>query len=512
MKRIFSILVLLTILVGCTVAYAENPQEVNILYIDATGFKYSNHLKIFQKWEEDCNIVLKTQTVPESEFSTKFAALLAGGNLPDVTTHISSINEANEVGPQGLLLPISDYLDQMPHVKAMLEEHADEAELLKASDGKIYKIPTVKTADVNTQGFCIRADVLKANGIDPDSIKTMDDLFDALMTLKEANGGKAVYGIRSGSNLTEFTYFARAFGVYSIDFIGNLQYNNETKKYEYPIESQNLKDAVAYFAKLYKNGILPADCMTMSDQQWDAANKANELFFFVDNCPNLPNFNQNLWNMGVDDAEYICIMSPAYNGTVYPWKAGRELDSSWGFVISAKSKSLEGVFSYIDWLYNKENLEYLVFGIEGETSVRDQNGRLVNTMSGEEGTKLNTENYGFGMNWNWCVYRPAFPYLQWDKTALVYYPDELTQGVIAQYEAVLEDLYLLPPDSVLSFTEEQNDDLKDYKTPIDTFIQENVASFILNQKSMDEWDSFVEGFNKMNPDRVVEIYNEALDN
>jgi putative aldouronate transport system substrate-binding protein len=512
MKKLLAILVVVSILLGCSMSLAEGPQQVNILYIDATGFKYDNQLAIFDRWEKDCNIKLNRQTVPESEFGTKFGALCAGGNLPDVTTHIASLDSANEAGTQGLLLPISDYLDEMPHVKAMLEEFPEEAELLKAADGKIYKIPTVKMSDVNTQGFCIRADVLKANGINADDIKTMDDLFNALMVLKEANGGKAVYGIRSGSNLTEFTYFARAFGVYSVDFIGNIQYNNETSKYEYPIESQNLKDAVAYFAKLYENGILPADCMTMSDQQWDAANKANELFFFVDNCPNLPNFNQSLWNMGVKDADYKCIMTPSYNATEFPWKAGRQLDSSWGFVIGANSKSLKGTFAYLDWLYNKDNLEYLVFGIEGETCAHDENGRLVNTMSGEEGTKLNTEKYGFGMNWNWCVYRPAFPYLQWDKTALVYYPDTATQSVIAQYESVLKNVYLLPPDPVLTFTEDQSDDLKDYKTPIDTYIQENIASFILGQKTMDQWDAFLEGFNAMNPGRVIDIFNASLNN
>ncbi|GEM_PF-2575469 len=510
MKRLVALLVVLFITTGCVMAIAEDPQHVSILYMDSTGFKYTNDLVIYDKWEEDCNIILEPQTVPSSEFATKFGPMVAGGNLPDIVNHNADIAEANELGMQGILLPISDYLDQMPHVKAMLEEYPEEVELLKASDGKLYKIPTVKTADVNTQGFCIRADVLRANGIEPETIKTMDDLFNALLVLKEANGGKAPYGIRSGSNLKEFTYFARAFGVYSIKFIGDIQYNNETGKYEYPIATQNLKDAVEYFAKLYANGILPADCMTMSDQQWDAANKSNELLFFVDNCPNLPNFNQFLWDMGIEDAEYMCIMSPSYNGTVYPWKNGYMLDSSYGDVINAKTKSLEGVLALEDWLYNKDNLEYLVFGIVGETCDYDENGRLVNTMSGSEGTKINTEHYGFGMNWNWCKYRPAFPYLQWDKTALVYYPDAKTQDVIAQYEAVLADLYKLAPDPILTFTEEQNDDLKDYKTSIDTYIKENIAAFILNQKPMTEWDSFVAGFQNMNPDKVVDIYNAAL--
>ena len=503
------IMVVVLLLFSASVAIAaEDPQPVRILYMDSTGFKYTNDLVIYQTWEEACNIDLQPEAVLSSEFETKFGAMLASGDLPDIINHTLSIDQVNELGPKGLFLPISEYLDQMPNVKAMLEQYPEEVELMKASDGKLYKIPTVKTADVNTQGFCIRADILRESGVDVNSIKTMDDLLDALMALKEANGGKPVYGIRSGGELREFTYFARAFGVYSQDFIGNIQYNNETGLFEYPVASQNLKDAVAFFAKLYANGILPADCMTMSDQQWDAANKANELFFFVDNCPNLPNFNQFVWNMGID-AEYVCIMPPEYNGKVYPWKSGRMLDFDYGDIINAKTKSLEGVLALEDWLYNKDNLEYLVFGIEGETCARDESGRLVNTMSGEEGTKINTEHYGFGMNWNWCKYRPAFPYLQWDKTALVYYPDAKTQDVIRQYEAVLEDLYTLPADPVTRFSEEQSEDLKDYKTPIDTYLKENIASFILNQKSMDEWDAFVEGFNKMNPDLIVEIYNAA---
>ena len=249
MKRMLTLVLALVLVLSCTAALADDPQHVSILYMDSTGFKYTNHLVIYQKWEEDCNIILEPQAVPSSEFAAKFGPIVASGNLPDIVNHNANIAEANELGMQGILLPISDYLDQMPHVKAMLEEYADEVELLKAADGKLYKIPTVKTADVNTQGFCIRADVLRANGIEPESIKTMDDLFNALLVLKEANGGNAPYGIRSGSKLREFTSFARAFGVYSTDFIGDIQFNNETGKYEYPIASQNLKDAVAYFAK-----------------------------------------------------------------------------------------------------------------------------------------------------------------------------------------------------------------------------------------------------------------------
>ena len=509
-RRLSSLILAVVLLLCCaSMAMAEEPQNVRILYMDSTGFKYNNDLVIYQTIEEACNINLEVETVPSSEFVSKFGTMLAGGNLPDIINHTTAIDQVNELGPKGMFLPISDYLDQMPNVKAVLEQYPEEVEMMKASDGKLYKIPTVKTADVNTQGFCIRADILRENGVDANSIKTMDDLFEALMVLKEANGGKPVYGIRSGGELKEFTYFARAFGVYSMNFIGDIQYNNETGLFEYPVESQNLKDAVAFFAKLYANGILPADCMTMSDQQWDAANKANELFFFVDNCPNLPNFNQFLWNMGVD-AEYTCITPPAYEGKVYPWKSGRMLDFSYGDIISAKTKSLEGILAYEDWLYNKDNLEYIVFGIEGETCERDETGRLINTMSGEEGTKINTEHYGFGMNWNWCKYRPAFPYLQWDKTALVYYPDAKAQDVIAQYEAILSDLYTIPADPVTRFSDEQNEDLKDFKTPIDTYLQENIASFILNQKPMDEWDDFVNGFRKMNPDAIVEIYNAAV--
>jgi len=59
---------------------------------------------------------------PSSEFPTKFASMLAGGNLPDIINHNAAIDQVNELGPKGMFLPISDYLDQMPNVKAMLEE------------------------------------------------------------------------------------------------------------------------------------------------------------------------------------------------------------------------------------------------------------------------------------------------------------------------------------------------------------------------------------------------------
>ena len=67
--------------------------------------------------------------------------------------------------------------------------------------------------------------------------------------------------------------------------------------------------------------------------------------------------------------------------------------------------------------------------------------------------------------------------------------------------------YAVPP---VSFTKEESERLKVIKTPLDTYVAENVIKFIHGVRPMDEWDSFIDELNAMHISEVEDIYNQAL--
>jgi len=61
----------------------------------------------------------------------------------------------------------------------------------------------------------------------------------------------------------------------------------------------------------------------------------------------------------------------------------------------------------------------------------------------------------------------------------------------------------------LSFTSDEGTTKATIMNDINTFISENVARFIVGDKSFDEYDAFVDQIKSMDIDKVVEIYKDA---
>ena len=65
--------------------------------------------------------------------------------------------------------------------------------------------------------------------------------------------------------------------------------------------------------------------------------------------------------------------------------------------------------------------------------------------------------------------------------------------------------------SNLTLTEEENEIYNMYMTDILTYTQEQCVRYMTGQESFDTFDSFIEQIRSMNVEKVMEVYQNALD-
>ena len=69
-------------------------------------------------------------------------------------------------------------------------------------------------------------------------------------------------------------------------------------------------------------------------------------------------------------------------------------------------------------------------------------------------------------------------------------------------------LFLSP---VYILTVEETEEINQIRSDLDTYMKEMKAAFVTGERSLSEWDSYVETLKDLGAERLVEIYKEAYD-
>lgn len=503
MKKLFTLLLGIAILFSISVcAHGEGePIEVSMLVCQIGNIKLDDpNLKAYQKMNEVGNIQISPIMVTEESYPEKFAALLASGELPDIIYTSPVWKTVQDIGPKGVFVPVSDYYDQLPKLKELLDKHPLETSALLSSDGKLYQFPTIfENVVYASTGLVMREDLLEAAGIDAESIQTMDDLYNALAGIKEQNGGKPVLSARFGiSNMSVIAnMFGSSFAV---------RYDPKEMKFAYPVYDDGSKAAIQFLNRLYSDGILHPEWASMSDAIWEEAVSAGELAAYADNMQMLAARNSDLSSSVGPEARLIPVLPPEVNGEIQPWGSNAAVMlggwTSYAINASVSGDKLERILKVMNWIYDYENSnEALVYGEEGVTFVYGDDGMptyIVDTDWENGNGPLPLE---YGVNVLSLVVTPEKFY----EVTVTPVAENPFIAAMDLYEEVYR--YAVPP---VSFTKEESERLKVIKTPLDTYVAENVIKFIHGVRPMDEWDGFVDELNAMHISEVEDIYNQAL--
>ena len=206
------------------------------------------------------------------------------------------------------------------------------------------------------------------------------------------------------------------------------------------------------------------------------------------------------------DFELVGAPSPTLDGTSTPM-SGYKADYAGlsGMAITSNCKNVELAVKFLDYGYSEEGNMLYNFGTEG-VSYEMQDGKPVYTSlitNNPDGlTMAQAMSYYIGASHMGGGFVQDLDYYN------QYLARQQQRDAVKTWSETDAANTLIPP---IALTAEESAECGSIDTDIWTLVDENVAAFIAGERSIDEFDDFVEEVKSLDVDRAIEIKQAALD-
>ncbi len=458
--------------------------ELSLLLQSSGGeqtFKESwSHWKVIQ---EKTSTKLKVNPVVGAAFNTAANLDLASGFASDMLFS-STFAFLNELGNKGALVNLKDYLQYAPNLKKFLVENPEVAQRFSSFNGKLYAAPNKGFELTNRRSWGYREDIFRKNNLT--APKNLDELYTVLKKLKQIYPDSYPLGSLAGFSYMIGTYSA------AFDSSRTAYYDKPQNKWVYGPTTDNFKNMVIFFRKLYNEKLISPDFLTnIPRATFNQALSTGKSMIYLDyfilddlntaNRPLNPDFN-------------LMYMPPVQTISTKPAFIPNLHFINSAYAITSESKNIKEAMEYIDWFYSPEAYLINSWGIEGDT-YNIVNGEKVWNKVKYPATKDARVATGLATNGTYLL-------LDFDAHSTMFYPE--TQ---AGYKDIKKyDTYAQPTPA---FNIVEQDFITVVGGAISKYMEESITAFILGNKPMEEWDSYKNQLKKLNVDELVKIHEAA---
>ncbi|MGG1554587.1 extracellular solute-binding protein [Paenibacillus ferrarius] len=316
--------------------------------------------------EKRTNVKLSVNMLPNNDFNSKYNALAASGEIPDMS-RLGSFDYQKFVD-QGLFLDVTPYLDQFaPNLIKNLKPELWE---LTKYNGKQYVIPYENAAGKEVP--VIRRDWLDVLNM---KMPTNLDEFEQIMKAftygdPDRNGKNDTYGIGTVNTYAEsFMPIFGAFGISPGMFANSVPMNSYLKDNKiYPVAiSSEYKAALSYIKNLWDAKVIDPEIFTIKSDQATQKAAQGRIGYFNAWWSFAPQTLGQQLKMKeiVPNSDW----EPVFPGIKGPeGKSGMLSFGNLGAVvaISSKTKNVEAILRFLDYLSTDEGWELSHYGIKGE--------------------------------------------------------------------------------------------------------------------------------------------------
>ncbi|MBO0609293.1 ABC transporter substrate-binding protein [Myceligenerans salitolerans] len=475
-----------------TTFQATEPLQFGLLYRDHPNYPFQDDWSILQHLEENQNVTFDFENVPLEDMQQRRSVLISSGEAPEIMP-VTYPGDESQFVSGGALLPISDYVQYMPNFQQRVEEWDLQAEIdaQKQEDGKYYMIPGLHEVTIpGAYTVAIRQDLWDDAGLEHPA--TWDELADQLRVIKEENP-ELDYPMTDRWSINgpiEATLSAAApnFGtVAGWGYGAGLQWNQDEGVYEYAGGSDEYRALVGYFADLVADGLLDPEALTQEDDQAEQKFASGQAAAIGANDQVVLEYRDAFEEIGDTTSEIELITVPG--GPAGDYIAGGTRRES-GLMFSAQAAESDhflAMLQFVDWLYySDEGLEFAKWGVEGETFEWDGDKRVlvedVTWGSLNAGApKLLNSDFGY-YNGVWSLAHGSTEELDMSMRS-----DEAVE-YINNMNAVKEELEIPP---AVAYDEIEQEQAGLQQTTLQDMTFQATAQFILGDRSMDDWDTYV---------------------
>ncbi|MCC2315482.1 ABC transporter substrate-binding protein [Cellulomonas xiejunii] len=486
---------------------AAEPREFSLLWTDWADYPITDTWEFFDEVEKRTNVKLKLTNIPFSDATEKRSLLISAGDAPQIIPLVYT-GEERQFAASGAVVPLSDYADYMPNFKKYTEEWdlVDMVDDLRQEDGKYYMTPGLQEVSVPTFTLIIRKDVFDEVGAP--APETWEDLQEGLELIKAKypDSLPLADGFEAWSMIN---YAAHAFGtVGGWGFGDGAWWDEDAGEFVYAATTDGYKDMVTYFRGLYDAGLLDGESFTAANDGGGTVVEkvaAEKVFAFSGGSWTVQEFGTALEAAGVTDYELVQIAPPG-------GPAGDVVEprNFWnGFMLTAdaaKDENFCDLLHFTDWLYyNPEARDLIQWGVEG-THFTKEDGKYtlepdftLKTLNlNPSGTIDIKKDLGYAND----VFAGSTESRElkesYNVPAYVQYIDDV------QSKRTPRDPF--PPHPLDEAELEQSSLLG---TPLKDTVDTGTLEFILGQRDLSEWDSFVSQLEGQGLQNYMDLINGA---
>lgn len=525
MKKLLSVFLVATLLVSVIgLSYAEEgayTMPVRLLSPEKTTITYMTPMHALQTNLDDyqyiadleaaTNVHLDATWVAAGQWSEKKNLTLAGGvsELPDILNGVSGTDIAT-YGPQGYFVPIDEYLseDLTPNLLALFEKYPDYKAAITSSDGHIYQLPTINMLPFRQSPFNMFINTEWLNKLNLSMPTNYQELYDVLVAFRDndCNGnGDAGDEIPLAGNWlggTDYFRWVFLFAMFGFPVESDMLYVNDDYKVCLAPLEPGYDTALAYFKKLYAEGLLDPETFTQDNAAYTAKGQQDParygIYFdwFGTVVAGEANFAQY---------DVLAPMAGPDGKTVWTNRGTRGFYGGGGVAVSAGASDIKTCIGWLDYLYNPEISMQTTRGNIGTVLYFDETDGKYHSYDAPEGYTADSFRV---LN----VPAEALPFaFMADQVAQVVLPANMQRKIDVFYpvNAQYMSKNYLP---ALNLTLEESSDLAIYQADIGSYLQKMIPSFITGQADIETgFADFQKQLEAMGAAEYLNIYQTGYD-
>ncbi|GAA1189352.1 extracellular solute-binding protein [Nesterenkonia xinjiangensis] len=481
---------------------ASEPVDFSLLYRDHPNYPLQADWRFFTYLEEEHNVTLNPENAPLSDWEERRSLVIGAGDAPDFIPIVYPGDETPFIAG-GALLPVSDYLDQMPHLTEKIEawDLEEDFNALYQEDGRFYILPGIHEQPQHQYSLAVRGDIWDELGYeDPE---TWEEFAEQLRGVQEAYPEMVPYSdrweLQATLNLASPNFGTSA----GWGFGDGMYFDDDADEFIYAGVTDEYRDLLEYFHGLVDEGLMDSESMVQDDDQAIQKFASGQSAVIGANDQELLTYRTSIEEVGDEDMDIRMIRVPA--GPSGDSVAGGQLES--GLVISSSAAEQDhfvALLQFIDWLYySDEGLELAKWGVEGETFERDGEERVladdidINGLNSDADDELNVD-HGFHNG----VFMPAHG----STTDLV---QSMLRDEVVDFRESMEDKEILPVPPARPLDELEREQASLTENALSDSVDTATAQFILGQRDLDDWDAYVAELEAQGLADFVELQNEA---
>jgi len=488
----------------------------SMMFSDSGAYPYKDTWTVFKEIEKATGVHLDAMIVPASEYTNKRNLLVSSGDAPQIIPKTYPGQEVPFIA-SGQILPISDYVSEMPNYMASIKAWglADDLKTVTQRDGKYYVLPMLHQTFSQDYSIAFRTDILKKHKIAVPT--TWSEVESVLRKLKTLYPDIVPFSDRwMLGGLFNFSGPSWGVGQSGIRTPGvnwsngnGLTLDRATDKYFFYGTSPQYKVMLEYFARLAKDGLMDKESATQTDEQ--ALNKFQngKSFMISANLQEVNNMRQKMDStLGAGQYEVTRINVPA--GPAGALLMGNRLENGIMFPAKiAQDPNFKTLLKFVDWLwYSYSGQELTKWGVKGTTFTETKGEYKLLPgyqfpaigINGKEGDLDLRKEFGYSSG----VFCLSFG----GPDALMY--SWMNQEARDFTALVTKTHTLIPTPAPIPYTEDQLESQNMIQTPLMDYVFQMTYKFILGQADLKTgWDDYVKQCSIKGAERLTTTANEV---